>query len=231
MMMAIFSAPHPVKELLLLLHSIARFQLSRSPALNCWYRLYQPRHGLNGSPFESNYQKYSAGSDQPAIYLSWFNAWAFCWWARWEGQSCRLPWENEWEYAAKYGTLWDADYWWDGEFDPQKCNADWNIGKTTVPSSEHANPATRSLDRLDIGLMDLLGNVEEWCQDLYRGQYVQTISDAPGSSHGSRVLRGGSFSVSTSTCRSAYRDLNHPTVAIHDYGVRVARALPENLNS
>ena len=76
----------------------------------------------------------SDDNEQPVIYVSWYDAWAFCLWARWKDRSCRLPEEHEWEYAAKAGTPWDWNYWWGDDFDETKCNAEWKVGHTTPPT-------------------------------------------------------------------------------------------------
>ncbi|MCY2996052.1 MAG: SUMF1/EgtB/PvdO family nonheme iron enzyme [Planctomycetota bacterium] len=205
-------------------HTVQAFQLSRCPTLNVWYRLYDPGHGLRLSPFRKLYQQFSPDAQFPAIHVSWFDAWAFCLWLRWGGGSCRLPWEDEWEYAAKFGTPWDQKYWWGDEFDAARCNArESSVGRTEPPSETHANPATQTLDPAEIGLQDLLGNVWEWCQDQYREHYERTDSDAPGDTISSRVLRGGSFSdYAWHTC-SATRDEDHPSIADRVNGMRIAR--------
>ena len=110
---------------------VAQFLLSHSPTINAWYRLYDPGHG---SQYE-NYARRSATDGTPVICVTWYDAWAFCLWARWDGRSCRLPQEHEWEYAAKAGTPWDWDYWWPGAFDASKCNAEGCVGNTTEPTA------------------------------------------------------------------------------------------------
>ncbi len=118
-------------------HQVNCFALNRWPTVNAWYRLFDPAHGLIDSWYRETYGKISPDEEPPAIYVSWYNAWAFCLWARWDGESCRLPHEDEWEYAAKAGTPWDWNYWWGDAFNAGKCNAERNIGRTTP-----ADPAT-----------------------------------------------------------------------------------------
>ena len=114
------------------------------------------RSGARSAPTEytDNYARISGRSNTPAIYVSWYDAWAFCVWAHWDGQSCRLPQEHEWEYAAKAGTPWDRNYWWGDEFDASKCNANKASAGRPLRADEHANPW---------GFRDILGNVWEWC--------------------------------------------------------------------
>ncbi|TVQ04789.1 MAG: hypothetical protein EA381_00100, partial [Planctomycetaceae bacterium] len=143
--------------------SVGRFQLSHSPTLNRWYRLYDPGHGVRQTEYRERYDRISDTDDCPVIYVSWYDAWAFCQWAFWDGRSCRLPTELEWEYAAKGGRPWDWDYWWhETDYDPKLCNGNSQAGKTLPPATERANP---------FGLRDMLGNVAEWCADWYRRKY------------------------------------------------------------
>lgn len=200
----------PVKRI----QEIDGFALNRWSTINAWYRLFDPGHGLVDSWYLETYREISPDSETPAIYISWYDAWAFCLWARWDGDSCRLPHENEWEYAAKGGTEWHWNYWWDdNRFDSSKCNADRNVGRTTRPDPAHSNP---------FGLVDILGNVWEWTADEYRAAYDL---DAPPDSS-ARVLRGGSWGSDTFVVRSAYRDRDQPWNSEDLTGFRVARALP-----
>lgn len=202
------------------------FLLGRSPVINRWLRLFLPQHGLRDEFPE--YSRISPTDNHPAIYVDWYTAWCFCRWTCWDGQHCRLPWENEWEYAAKFGTPWDQRYWWGDAWDDtgQAVTGDgkWRMDTTTVPVSQHANPATREIDtERNVGLMDMLGNVNEWCQDQYRDAYERDDSDEPGETELSRCLRGGSFSSLPERCRSARRSGSNPGNANRHGGFRVSR--------
>jgi formylglycine-generating enzyme required for sulfatase activity len=188
------------------------FAFNRWPTINAWYRLFDPGHGLVDSWYREKYGEISPDEETPAIYISWYDAWAFCLWARWDGESCRLPHEHEWEYAAKAGTNWRWKYWWGDRFNKAKCNADQNVGRTTRPDPGHSNP---------FGLVDILGNVLEWTADEYRHEY--SLVAPPDSS--ARVLRGGSWDFDTFFVRSACRGVNGPWFSVYSAGFRVARAL------
>ncbi len=107
---------------------VSAFRLHSAPVLNCWYRLFRTGSRVEAVALSREYAQRSPQTDTPAIFVSWYDAWVFCQWARWDGHSCRLPHEDEWEYAAKADTAWDRNYWWGDEFDPAKCNADENVG-------------------------------------------------------------------------------------------------------
>ena len=195
------------------LQHVRRFLLSHSPTLNCWYRLYDPGHGLRESEYHNEYMNVSGRPDTPVIFATWYDAWTFCQWAYWDGMGCRLPQEHEWEYAAKAGTPWDWNYWWGDDLDPQKCNClnevD-HVDRATVPSQQHANAW---------GFRDMLGNVNEWCDNWY-----QAIYNATGTNPGfARVLRGGSWRNQLLNARSACRHAAQPWDLGDDRGFRVAR--------
>lgn len=188
------------------------FLLSRWPTVNHWYRLFQPGHGETESYYQQDYTKISPAPDTPVIFVTWYDAWAFCLWAHWEGRSCRLPREYEWEYAAKAGTPWDWNYWWGDDFDEHKCNADRRVGRTAPPNATHANAW---------GSEDILGNVWEWCQERYCERYDR---DKPPD-RSARALRGGSWHHRAACSRSAYRGYGLPLLSNACSGFRVARAL------
>ena len=210
---------------------VAAFQLARSPVSNAMFRLFIPDHGVPPTPWAGRYKDFSPSGDHPAIYISFYDAWAYCQWARFDGQSCRLPWEHEWEYVAKLGGESHWRYWWhESEFDHQRATAFQKNARpeTTKPNSTHASPATQKLERDPSrefrGIMDQLGNVLEWCQNEYEKIAPRQPSPVDGHADRSRVLRGGSFYISPDYCRSAFRDGRHPAYIVSGSGFRAARA-------
>lgn len=113
----------------------------------------------------------------------------------------RLPTEAEWEYACKAGTT-GIRY---GELDAIAWYKE-NSGKTTHPVGTKAPNAW--------GLYDMLGNVWEWCSDIYD----ETV-------YGSyRILRGGGWYDEERGCLATNRRRSHPvSFKIDDLGFRIAR--------
>jgi len=158
------------------------------------------------------------------------------------GKPYRLLSESEWEYVARAGTS-TARYW--GESESGQCRhangADMtakkqNKGWTGVVSCEdgfvHTAPVG-SYEANAFGLYDVLGNVWEWVQDCWNGNYQGAPNDGSAWQSGdcsSHVLRGGSWDNYPGGLRSAHRirasDHDPANYKIRPiYGFRVARTL------
>lgn len=212
---------------------IATFSLGRTTITNRWFRLFDPGHNQRSSDLWKD-NNVSPTPDHPAVFLSWYDSFVFAQWLHWNGASCRLPWEDEWEYAAKLGlelnTQWHFRYWWGDEFDAEihgeqiQCYETQKSYSTVVAYARQSSPESRRRDKAKLfGLAGMLGNVWEWCQDRYRAAYDRSDDDQPGNATASRVVRGGSFNYSVEDCSCSTRGYNFPANANNYYGVRVAR--------
>jgi len=80
------------------------------------------------------------------------------------------------------------------------------------------------------GLYDMHGNVWEWCEDRWHGNYLGAPSDGRAWVDGwdsLRVLRGGSWYGSANISRAALRYYNSSVFRIYRYdGFRLARTAP-----
>jgi formylglycine-generating enzyme required for sulfatase activity len=128
----------------------------------------------------------------------------------------KLPTEAQWEYACRARNM--TNYCFGDNESGLRKNA-WygeNSHGRTHPVGEKKPNAW--------GLFDMHGNVWEWCQDWYDGNYyAQSPGDDPsGPAQGShRVNRGGSWSYSAWGCRCAYRHGLAPESRGSHVGLRV----------
>ena len=124
----------------------------------------------------------------------------------------QLPTEAEWEYACRAGTK-GATY---GDLDLIA----WYQGISRGPTH-----AVGKLQPNGLGFCDMLGNVWEWCQDRDGDYSSVSVTNPTGPATGSfRLLRGGSWTDSSSYCRASHRSGSVlPYAAYNGFGFRVVR--------
>lgn len=119
----------------------------------------------------------------PAVQVSFRDALAFC---EWVSPSGRLPTEVEWELVAGDGTRMQP---WQNEAlpDASHCNLQFDPAVTTTlrPVNSMQAGATPT------GVKNMLGNVAEWCLDIYAAGHDEADGDpGVGAWH---AIRGGGF--------------------------------------
>ena len=76
-------------------------------------------------------------------------------------------------------------------------------------------------------ILDIAGNVQEWCQDWWDSEYhaMGPMKNPQGPDSGEhRVVRGGSWGKFSTFVRSAVRDKDHPAIRLDSLGLRVVSA-------
>jgi serine/threonine-protein kinase len=162
---------------------------------------------LTGSYYED-----SEFDDNPAVFVSWDDAQAYC---SWVGR--RLPTEAEWEKAAR-GTDGRIYPW--GDDAPNDDLLTFN-GIFDMPLKVKSHPGGVS----PYGVYDMAGNVWEPVSDWFDFEYYSNSpsTNPTGPESGTRhTIRGGGFRNGDQYVRSAYRLRPYSNKAFIDGGVRCA---------
>jgi formylglycine-generating enzyme required for sulfatase activity len=160
----------------------------------------------------------------PVINVTWYDAKRYVdWLSHLTGQPYRLLSESEYEYAARGGTK--TPYPWG-----------YSIGDKNAQCGEclrtgvSQTALVASFARNRFGLYDMIGNVFEWVEDCFHGNFDNAPKDGSAwQTKGClrRVVRGGAWISRASALRSAFRDW-HSNQDRKDYlGFRVARAIQQ----
>ena len=151
-------------------------------------------------------------ASNPVEEVSWDDCQKFC-----AKTGMKLPTEAQWEYACRagvrkprYGEL--GQIAWSNE----------NSNSTTHPVAQKAPNA--------LGFYDMIGNVWEWTNDWYEGDYYKSCADGvvdptgPAQSEsGARVLCGGGWNFLAVNCRASRRRNVAPGFQVSGFGCRFAR--------
>lgn len=175
----------------------------------------------------------------PVVNVTWNDAKAFCaWLSRKEGQTYRLPRESEWEYACRAGTATRHPGGDDTASLARIANiADQSMKRIpgaedfTVASFDDGHKFTAPVGSFaanGFGLHDMIGNAQEWCEDVYdekaygkRGALTVDPLVTSGSTY--QVVRGGSWYSMPWYVHSALRLHNSPAGRNGTTGFRVVR--------
>ena len=175
---------------------LGAFRISRTPITNAQYNVYVQSAGVGKPDHWPNGVIPAGKENHPVVNVSWDDAQAFCQWA-----GVRLPTEQEWEKAAR-GADGRTYPWGNQAPSGDLCNFNNIVGGTTAVGRypKGASP---------YGLLDMAGNVREWCENLYEGQSYR------------RVLRGGAYDSDAAWVGCAFRIGFYQNGRYAYYGFRV----------
>jgi formylglycine-generating enzyme required for sulfatase activity len=156
------------------------------------------------------------GAEQPVVGVSWYEAVAFCsWLSDATDENIMLPTEDQWQYAAQGDD--DRKYPWGNEWDCTRCN-----NSVTPCQSDGTTPVRQyeGLGNSPFGVVDMSGNVWEWCLTDYENQSNDVNSPA-----NTRVIRGGGwFFFTKADCRCNFSYYDAPYSWYNFRGFRIARS-------
>ncbi len=170
----------------------------------------------------------------PVVNVSWHDAVAFCkWLSKKDKQEYRLPTEAQWEYACRAGSRTRFSFGDDEEDLAKHGNvADAKFREVTKKtygiknSDGYAFTApVGQYQKNAYGLMDMHGNVWQWCSDVYGDYPTEAVTDPHGpvgQESSLRVIRGGSWDFRPQRCRSAFRNRLDPVKRDYNLGFRIA---------
>jgi formylglycine-generating enzyme required for sulfatase activity len=133
-----------------------------------------------------------------------------------DGAGFRLPREHEWEWACRSSTT-TAHY-------GQPTGVP--LRKLALYCHHVTRPPGPVAQRLPNawGCYDMLGNVNEWCDDLWKQRARPWVEAPDPTARGLRVTRGGSSCSVARHIRAAARDRERPDAGYHYLGFRLARS-------
>jgi formylglycine-generating enzyme required for sulfatase activity len=187
---------------------------------------YEALTGKNPSRFK--------GGDRPVEQVNWDEAQDYATQLtkkRHDKHVYRLPTEAEWEYCCRGGRPSSQPF---GVSDGRALSsrAANFAGKHPYGGADNgpdleSTCAVASYSANALGLVDMHGNVYEWCTD-WHGPYPSgAVTNPTGPREGEfRVVRGGSWFSGAWYCRAASRRMETPFIGKIIHGFRLARSVP-----
>lgn len=154
------------------------------------------------------------GAEQPVVGVSWYEAVAYALWlSDVTGEQIMLLTEEQWKHAAQGDD--GRRYPWGNDWDCKKCN-----NSVSPCANSQTSPVQQYEGKGDspFGVVDMVGNVWEWCLT----DYAERTNDVHSTAD-KRVVEGGSWWNSRADdFRRGGRQWESPTIEDNDIGFRLA---------
>ncbi len=200
---------------------VPSFFMGCYPVTNHQYGMYLKSNKTAKEPKFWGDRKFNR-PEQPVVGVSWYEAKTFAEWLSNKTDNIyNLPTESQWEYACRAGT---NSLFYTGNSKESLLDAAWfgenSGGKLQTVRQKVSN---------NFGLYDMHGNVWEWTEDDWHGEYEDAPNDGTAwfseKRGGFRVVRGGAWGSDVVICRSAMRDYSWSPDRNDYVGFRLIRSL------
>lgn len=168
--------------------------------------------------------------NHPVNCVDWDQALAYCQW-----KAGRLPYESEWEKAARAGTR--TRYPWGQEVTCKHAILDDGVTMGSVKGEPDGCGEDRTWPRGSraanaSGLYDMHGNAGEWTMNWYgkdaiTSLYARGDLKSPGEGK-QKIVRGGSWDENRANLRSSFRNVKPPQSGDAVYGSIGFRCVYDN---
>ncbi|WP_228019736.1 formylglycine-generating enzyme family protein [Sphaerospermopsis sp. LEGE 08334] len=197
--------------------NLSEFRMGKYPVTQAQYQAVM---GTNPSNFSG-----IGKENHPVERVNWHQATEFCQklteYLNKRGINVKiaLPSETQWEYACRAGT---TTKFWFGNSDSQLKNHAWNEDNSN--SKTHSVIEKEHTHTNPWGLVDMHGNVWEWCADSWTTYVADLPKDGKpyiNTSQSNKLIRGGSWFNFSNNCASGYRNYYLAGYDNHYCGFRV----------
>jgi hypothetical protein len=205
-------------------YDVPTFQIAKYPVTNAQYQVFvEAKDGYtdvkwwdflkealewrkgNAKSLDTRFK----GDDLPRTNVTWYDCIAFCRWLSAKvDENISLPTEQQWQRAAQGND--GREYPWGNGFDKSRANTSESGIRQVTPVTQYLNGAS------PFGVIDMAGNVWEWCLSDYGNPSSISINANSGYS-----LRGGSWKNFQDMAHSAYRNGIYPLYRFSNFGFRV----------